>query len=407
MISHEQPLFLSKRLELIKPSPTLAVSNKAKDLKSQGKDVIDLGAGEPDFDTPEHIKQAAFDAIKSGKTKYTAVDGILDLKRAIIKKLIDENGLEYQPEQITVGCGAKHVLFNVFAATLNPGDEVIIPAPFWVSYPDMTLINGGLPVIVTTKAENNFKITPEELEKNITNKTKWLVINSPNNPTGFYYTAEELQMLAKVLDKHPHVNIISDAIYEHIRYGGEAYVNIANISDDMKARTFVVNGVSKTYSMTGWRIGYGAGNKELVKAISKIQSQSTSNPCSISQYASVEALSKNSAEFIEQSKKRFEERCNLVIGLLKNIRGITTPYPNGAFYIFPSCEQLIGKRTQNGRIINDDSDFADYLLEEALVAVVPGIAFGTKNFFRISYATSEELLKEACARIKLACDKLS
>ena len=397
---------ISKKLGVIKPSPTIAVTMKAKELRAMGKDVISLGAGEPDFDTPDNVKRAAFDAIKSGKTKYTVVDGIPELKTAIMDKFLRENQLRYKMEQISVGCGAKHVIFNIFAATLDRGDEVIIPVPFWVSYPDMVLINGGKPVLVNTSVKNNFKLTPEALVKNITNKTKWLILNSPNNPTGTCYTKAELEELANVLAKYPHIHIISDDIYEHIRYGSNQYINIANINEDMKARSFVVNGVSKAYSMTGWRIGYVAGNKDVIKAMSKIQSQSTSNPCSISQYASVEALSVNSQGFVERNKVLFKKRRDLVMNLLKDIEGITASTPDGAFYVFPNCQQLIGKKLPSGEVIRNCTDFAKYLLEEALVTVVPGIAFGTQNFFRISYAISEDLLSEACSRIKIACKKL-
>ena len=397
---------ISKKLDLIKPSPTIAVTMQAKELRAMGKDVIGLGAGEPDFDTPDNIKQVACDAIKSGKTKYTPVDGISELKTAVVSKFLTENQLSYENNQISIGCGAKHVIFNIFVATLNHNDEVIIPAPFWVSYPDMVLINGGKPIIVNTLVKDNFKLTPEALKKSITNRTKWLILNSPNNPTGSYYTKSELEKLANVLSEYPHIHIISDDIYEHIRYSDDQYVNIANVNDDMKARTLVVNGVSKAYAMTGWRIGYVAGNKDIIKAISKIQSQSTSNPCSISQYASIEALSKNSREFIKKNKLIFKKRRDLVIDLLYDINGITTNTPDGAFYIFPSCQQLIGKKSPDGEAIQNCTDFAKYLLKEALVAIVPGIAFGAENFFRISYATSEELLIKALTRIKIACEKL-
>ena len=397
---------ISEKLKLIKPSPTFAVTLKAKALKAEGKDVIGLGAGEPDFDTPENIKQAAYAAIKSGKTKYTAVDGIPELKESIINKFQKENKLDYNLEQITVGCGAKHVIYNIIAATINSYDEVIIPTPYWVSYPDMVLINGGKPVIAKTNKSENFKLTPEILRKNITNKTKLLVLNSPSNPTGSCYSENELKALVEVLNNHPNIYIISDDIYEHIRYQNNQYVNIANISDSIKDRTFVVNGVSKAYSMTGWRIGYAAGDKDVIKAVAKIQSQSTSNPCSISQYASIEALSENSYEFIEKNKLIFKERRDLVIEKLSKIDGIQADVPDGAFYIFPSCENLIGKKTPSGIKIGNCTDFAQYLLEEVLVAVVPGIAFGDENFFRISYATSDQNLIEACNRIKQACEKL-
>lgn len=397
---------ISEKLKLIKPSPTLAVTTKAKALKAEGKDVIDLGAGEPDFDTPENVKQAAYAAIKSGKTKYTAVDGIPELKKSIINKFQKENKLNYSTDQITVGCGAKHVIYNIIVTTINPDDEVIIPSPYWVSYPDMVLINGGKPVIAKTSRSENFKLTPEVLRKNITNRTKLLILNSPSNPTGACYSENELKALGDVLNNYPNIYIISDDIYEHIRYQNYQYINIANINDELKNRTFVVNGVSKAYSMTGWRIGYAAGDKDLIKAVAKIQSQSTSNPCSISQYASVEALSENSYEFIEKSKLIFKERRNLVIEKLNKISGIQMDVPDGAFYIFPGCEELIGRKTPSGMQIKNCTDFAQYLLEEVLVAVVPGIAFGAENFFRISYATSDQNLLEACERIKKACEKL-
>ena len=397
---------ISKRLELIKPSPTLAVTAKAKALKAEGKDVIGLGAGEPDFDTPENVKQAAYDAIKSGKTKYTPVDGIPELKEAIVKKFNKENRLNYELNNITVGCGAKHVIFNIIAATINPGDEVIIPSPYWVSYPDMVLINDGKPVIATTSIADNFKLTPKILKNHITDKTKLLILNSPSNPTGSCYSENELSELANVLKDYPGIYIISDDIYEHIRYQNNQFQNIANINEKMQNRTFVVNGVSKAYSMTGWRIGYAAGSKEAIKAIAKIQSQSTSNPCSISQYASIEALSENSYEFIEKNKIVFKDRLDLVLEKLNKIKGINIKEPDGAFYVFPNCQNLIGSKTPSGKQINNCTDFGEYLLEEVLVAIVPGIAFGSENHFRISYATSNEILIEACSRIKTACDKL-
>ncbi len=398
---------ISKRLELIKPSPTLAVTAKAKALKAEGKDVIGLGAGEPDFDTPENVKQAAYDAIKSGKTKYTPVDGIPELKEAIVKKFNKENRLNYELNNITVGCGAKHVIFNIISATINPGDEVIIPSPYWVSYPDMVLINGGKPVIATTSIVDNFKLTLKILKNHITNQTKLLILNSPSNPTGSCYSENELSELANVLKDYPNIYIISDDIYEHIRYQNNQFQNIANINEEMQNRTFVVNGVSKAYSMTGWRIGYAAGSKEAIKAVAKIQSQSTSNPCSISQYASVEALSENSYEFIEKNKIVFKDRLDLVLEKLSKIKGIKIKEPDGAFYVFPNCQNLIGSKTPSGKQINNCTDFGEYLLEEVLVAVVPGIAFGSENHFRVSYAISNENLIEACSRIKTACEKLT
>ncbi|MSO14365.1 Aspartate aminotransferase [Rickettsiales endosymbiont of Trichoplax sp. H2] len=398
---------ISKRLELIKPSPTLAVTAKAKALKAEGKDIIGLGAGEPDFDTPENVKQAAYDAIKSGKTKYTPVDGIPELKEAIVKKFNKENRLNYELNNITVGCGAKHVIFNIISATINPGNEVIIPSPYWVSYPDMVLINGGKPVIATTSIVDNFKLTPKVLKNHITNQTKLLILNSPSNPTGSCYSENELSELANVLKDYPNIYIISDDIYEHIRYQNNQFQNIANINEEMQNRTFVVNGVSKAYSMTGWRIGYAAGSKEAIKAVAKIQSQSTSNPCSISQYASVEALSENSYEFIEKNKIVFKDRLDLVLEKLSKIKGIKIKEPDGAFYVFPNCQNLIGSKTPSGKQINNCTDFGEYLLEEVLVAVVPGIAFGSENHFRVSYAISNENLIEACSRIKTACEKLT
>jgi aspartate aminotransferase len=408
MSIHNKTTIISEKLKLIKPSPTIAVTTKARELKDAGKDVIDLGVGEPDFDTPENIKQAAYDAIKAGKTKYTPVDGIPALKKSIVDKFQRENNLSYDVSEITVGCGAKHVIFNILSATLNHGDEVIIPTPFWVSYPDITLINGGKPVITNTFAGSNFKLTPELLEGKITAKTKWLILNSPSNPTGSCYNKDELKALANVLSKHSQVHVISDDIYEHIRYEDTQYTNIANVNADMKARTLVVNGVSKAYAMTGWRIGYAAGDKSIIKAIGKIQSQSTSNPCSISQHASIEALSNRSEEFITKNKILFKRRRDLLLSLLKDIPGLTTDsVPIGAFYVFPSCFQLLGKKKPNGEVITNCTDFAKFLLEEALVAVVAGVAFGSENFFRVSYATSEVVLEKACARIKASCAKLS
>lgn len=397
--------FLAIRLKSIKPSPTLAVTAKAQELKAIGKDIIGLGAGEPDFDTPQNIKEAAIRAINEGKTKYTAVDGIIELKQAICKKFKKENDLEYTTKQITVGSGAKQVIFNALLATLSPRDEVIIPAPYWVSYPDMVALAEGVPVFVNSTAENNFKITPADLEKSITDKTKWLILNSPSNPTGSAYTEDELKALAQVLFKHPNVHIISDDIYEHIMFDNQKFYTIAQVEPKLRERTLTINGVSKSYSMTGWRIGYAAGPEHLIKAISIIQSQSTSNPCSISQYATLEALN-GPQNFIKPNAELFRKRRDLVVGLLNDIPGISCQTPNGAFYVFPSCGQLVGKKTPAGKVINNCSDFTEYLLEYALVAVVQGAAFGMENFFRISYATSENILIEACARIKKACEEL-
>jgi len=397
--------FLSNNLANIKPSPTIAVSTKAAELKAAGKDIIGLGMGEPDFDTPDNIKAAAKKAIDAGDTRYTAVDGTPALKKAIIEKFKRDNNLTYEANQITVGTGAKQVLYNAFMATLNEGDEVIIPAPYWVSYPDMVLLAGGTPVIVDGKSENNFKITPEALEEKITDKTKWLLLNSPSNPTGSCYNKEELKALADVLLKYPHVHIMADDIYEHIVFDNLEFVTIASVEPKLKDRTLTVNGVSKAYAMTGWRIGFAAGSASLIKAIAKIQSQSTSSPCSISQAASVEALN-GTQDYLKTNSALFQERRDLVVGLLNDIDGIECNTPNGAFYVFPSCQGLFGKKTKAGKVIENDTDFATYLLEEALVAVVPGIAFGAEGFFRISYAASNEFLTNAMNRIAKACSEL-
>ncbi len=398
--------FLASSLSNIKPSPTIAVSMKAAELKASGKNIISLSMGEPDYDTPQNIKNAAIVAIKKGDTKYTAVDGTAALKKAIVEKFKRENSLEYKTSEIIVSTGAKQVIYNALVATLNAGDEVVIPAPFWVSYPDMVLLAGGTPVVVDSKAEDNFKITAENLEKKITAKTKWLILNSPSNPTGSCYSAAELKKLADVLVKHPQVHIMSDDIYEHLIFDGLKFATIAEIEPKLKSRTLVINGVSKAYSMTGWRIGYGAGDEKLIKAMSMIQSQSTSSPCSVSQAAAVEALNGDQS-YIAEGKKVFEKRRNMVVEMLNKIDGIDCNTPNGAFYVFPSCKKLFGKKTADGKIINNDNDFAGYLLEEALVAVVPGVAFGAEGFFRISYAASEDFLKDAMERIAKACSKLS
>lgn len=396
---------IADKLKKIKPSPTLAVTAKAAELKAQGLDVIGLGAGEPDFGTPEHIKEAAYAAMKREETKYTPVDGSAALKKAVAAKFERENGLKYDVSQISVGAGAKHTLFNALYVTLNAGDEVIIPAPYWVSYVDIVAISDGVPVVVNTKEENRFTLQPDELEKAITPKTKWLILNSPSNPTGSAYTKEELQALADVLLKHPHVMVLTDDIYEHVIYDGFKFYTIAQVEPKLMDRTFTLNGVSKAYSMTGWRIGYGAGPKELIKAISIIQSQSTSNPCSISQAASVEALN-GPQDFIPKNNEVFKRRRDFVVEALNKIPGITCMKPEGAFYVFPSCQGVIGKKTPKGDVIKNCSDFATYLLEDALVAVVQGSAFGMENYFRISYATSDENLKKACERIAAAVAKL-
>jgi aspartate aminotransferase len=397
--------FLAKNLSNIKASPTIAVSMKAAELKAQGKNIISLAMGEPDFDTPDNIKEAGIAAIRKGDTKYTAVDGTAALKKAIIDKLKRDNNLEYAANQIMVSTGAKQVIYNALMATLNAGDEVIIPAPYWVSYPDMVLLGCGVPVIVEGMAKNNFKILPADLEKAITPKTKWIILNSPSNPTGGCYTAEDLRGLADVLLQHPQVHIMSDDIYEYLIFDGLKFANIAEVEPKLKERTLVINGVSKAYSMTGWRIGYGAGDINLIKAMSMIQSQSTSATTSIGQAAAVEAMNGNQ-DYVINSNKIFQARRDMVVKMLNEIDGINCNTPNGAFYVFPDCSGLFGKKTTDGKIIKDSNDVASYLLESALVAVVPGIAFGAEGFFRISYAASEDFLRDAMQRIATACSKL-
>lgn len=397
--------FLASSLGKIKASPTIAVAMKAAELKAAGKDIISLGMGEPDFDTPENIKNVAIEAIKKGDTKYTAVDGTAALKKAIIGKLKRENNLEYKPSEICVSTGAKQVIFNALLATINSEDEVIIPAPYWVSYPDMVLLAGGNPVIVESSAENNFKITPAALEAKITPKTKWIILNSPSNPTGACYSGSELKALSEVLLRHPQVNVMADDIYEHLIFDDLKFATIAEIEPKLKEHTLIVNGVSKAYAMTGWRIGYGAGPEKLLKAMSTIQSQSTSSPSSVSQAAAVEALN-GVQDYVHSSKKVFQARRDMVVAMLNKIEGIKCNTPNGAFYVFPSCKGLYGKKTSTGKAIENDNDFATYLLEEALVAVVPGVAFGATDFFRISYAASEEFLQNSMQRIAEACAKL-
>ncbi len=397
--------FLASSLSNIKPSPTIAISMKAAELKASGKDIISLSMGEPDYDTPNNIKEAAIAAIKKGDTKYTAVDGTAALKKAIITKFKRENNLEYKPSEICVSTGAKQVIYNALVATMNAGDEVIIPAPFWVSYPDMVLLCGGTPVIVDSSEKTNFKISPTALEEKITPKTKWIILNSPSNPTGSCYSENELKLLADVLLRHPHVHIMADDIYEHLIFDDLKFSTICEVEPKLKDRTLIVNGVSKAYSMTGWRIGYGAGQEKLIKAMSMIQSQSTSSPCSISQAAAVEALN-GPQDYIQNSKEVFQSRRDMVVKMLNKIDGINCNTPNGAFYVFPSCKGLFGKKTPAGKIIENDNDFAAYLLEDALVAVVPGVAFGAPDFFRISYAASEEFLQNSMQRIADACAKL-
>ncbi len=392
---------VSNSLKRIKPSPTIAVTSKAREMRAAGKDVIGLGAGEPDFDTPDNIKDAAIEAIKRGETKYTAVDGTPKLKKAIQGKFTRENNLSYELDQISVGTGGKQVLYNVFMATLNPGDEVIIPAPYWVSYPDMVLLAGGKPKIVKCSEKNGFKITPGELKKAIGKKTKWLIINSPSNPTGSCYTRNEIEELSKILIKNKNVYILSDDIYEHITYDDFKFFTIAQIKA-LKDRTLTMNGVSKSYSMTGWRIGYGAGPKDIIKAVAKIQSQSTTNPSSISQAAAVEALN-GTQDFIKTRSDSFKERRDYVVETLNSINGLSCLKPSGAFYVFPNCKKLLGKKTK----LKTDKEFVEKLLEKAEVAVVQGSAFGLDGYFRISYATSMENLKKALDRIKSFCESLN
>lgn len=394
--------FLSDTLSRVKPSPTIAVSNLAAELKAQGKDVIGLGAGEPDFDTPQNIKDAAKAAIDAGRTKYTAVDGIAELKQAICKKFEQENGLSYKPSQVSVGTGGKQILYNALMATLNPGDEVIIPAPYWVSYPDMVLLAGGTPVIATATIETNFKLTPEALEAAITPKTKWFIFNSPSNPTGAGYTRAELKALTDVLLRHPHVWIMSDDMYEHLVFDGFEFCTPAEVEPALYERTLTCNGVSKAYAMTGWRIGYAAGPENLIGAMRKIQSQSTSNPSSVSQWAAVEALN-GPQDFLADNVALFLRRRNLVVEMLNAAEGITCPTPDGAFYVYPSIAGCIGKTSPAGKKIETDEDFATALLEEEGVAVVFGGAFGLSPNFRVSYATSDENLREACSRIQRFC----
>ena len=396
---------ISDSLKKIKPSPTIAVTQKARELKAAGKDVIGLGAGEPDFDTPDNIKQAAIKAINDGDTKYTAVDGTPALKKAIVEKFKKENNLDYTTDQITVGAGGKHVIYNAMMATLNEGDEVIVPAPYWVSYPDIVLLAGGKPVVMECNEKQGFKINPSDLEKFITPKTKWIILNSPSNPTGACYTEKDIREIAKVLENHSHVYILSDDIYEHVTYEGFKFFTIAQI-ESLKERVLTMNGVSKAYSMTGWRIGYAAGPKEIIKAIAKIQSQSTTNPSSISQAASVEALS-GTQDFIKKRSVSFQERRDFVVKALNDIDGIECLNPDGAFYVFPSCKGLVGKKDTNGKEIKSDTDFVQSLLENSGIAVVQGSAFGLEGFFRISYATSMDNLKKALEKISSFCKTLS
>ena len=398
--------FLADTLSRVKPSATIAVTQKARELKNAGRDIIGLGAGEPDFDTPDNIKNAAIEAIRRGETKYPPVSGIVPLREAIAKKFKRENNLDYKPEQTIVGTGGKQILFNAFMATLNPGDEVIIPRPYWVSYPEMVAICGGTSVFADTSIDNGFKLTPQVLEKAITPKTKWLLMNSPSNPSGAAYTEAELRALADVLLKHPHVWTLTDDMYEHLTYGDFVFKTIAEVEPNLYERTLTMNGVSKAYAMTGWRIGYAAGPLQLIKAMDMIQGQQTSGACTIAQWASVEALN-GPQDFVMKNKAIFQNRRDLVVSMLNQARGITCPVPEGAFYVYPSCTALIGKKAPSGKVIGTDEDFVTELLEAEGVAVVHGSAFGLGPNFRISYATSEELLEEACIRIQRFTASLS
>ncbi|MEL6089779.1 pyridoxal phosphate-dependent aminotransferase [Bartonella schoenbuchensis] len=397
--------FIADKLSYIKPSATIAVAQKARNLKDLGRDIISLSAGEPDFDTPDNVKKAAIEAIQRGETKYTPISGIPELRKAISAKFKRENNLNYTPEQIIVGTGGKQILFNALMATLNKEDEVIIPSPYWVSYPEMVIINDGTPVFVESKAEFSYKLQPQDLEAAITPKTKWFIFNSPSNPSGAAYTYDELKKLTDVLVKYPHIYILTDDIYEHLTYGDFTFVTPAQVEPKLYNRTLTMNGVSKAYAMTGWRIGYAGGPQELIKAMDKIQGQQTSGTSSISQWAAVEALN-GPQDFIIQNKSVFQARRDLVVAMLNQAPGINCPTPEGAFYVYPSCANLIGKKTPGGKIITNDEDFVTELLESESVAVVQGSAFGLGPAFRISYATSEKILEEACLRIQRFCNSL-
>ena len=397
---------IAERMSLIKPSPTMAVTKMAAEMKAAGKDIIGLGAGEPDFDTPDHIKNAAIEAIKNGETKYTAVDGTPALKKAIAKKFYKDNSIEYNIDEIIVSVGGKQVLYNALMSSLNPGDEVIIPSPFWVSYPDMVSLAGGVPIIVEGKEKNNFKIQPEDIRDKISTKTKWIIINSPSNPTGSSYSAEELRDIGNLLLEYENIFVMSDDIYEKIVYDDFKFFSLAEVMPELKDRILTVNGVSKAYAMTGWRIGYAGGPKHLITAMSKLQSQSTSNPSSISQAAALAAL-EGPEEFLLERNEKFKTRRDMVVSMLNECNGLSCIKPSGAFYVYPSCSGIIGKFSKEGKLIENSIDFSSYLLESVGVAVVPGSAFGADPFFRISYATSDSILEEACNRIKKACEQLS
>ena len=397
---------IAERMSLIKPSPTMAVTKMAAEMKAAGQDIIGLGAGEPDFDTPDHIKNAAIEAIKNGETKYTAVDGTPALKKAIAKKFYKDNSIEYNIDEIIVSVGGKQVLYNALMSSINPGDEVIIPSPFWVSYPDMVSLAGGVPIIVEGKEKNNFKIQPEDIRDKISTKTKWIIINSPSNPTGSSYSKEELRDIGNLLLEYENIFVMSDDIYEKIIYDDFKFFSLAEVVPELKDRILTVNGVSKAYAMTGWRIGYAGGPKHLITAMSKLQSQSTSNPSSISQAAALAAL-EGPEEFLLERNEKFKTRRDMVVKMINECNGLSCIKPSGAFYVYPSCSGIIGKSSKEGKLIENSIDFSAYLLESVGVAVVPGSAFGADPFFRISYATSESILEEACNRIKKACEQLS
>jgi aspartate aminotransferase len=397
--------FLAESLGRIKPSPTIAITTQARELKAAGRDVIGLAAGEPDFDTPDNIKDAAIKAIKGGQTKYTAVEGIPELRAAVAAKFKRENHIDYKPSQTFVAPGGKTIIYNALLATLNPGDEVIVPAPYWVSYPDIALLGGAKPVVIECSLESGFRLTPEALDKAITPKTKWLIFNQPSNPTGACYTRDQLKAITDVLMKHPHVWVLTDDMYEHLVYGGFQFTTILEVEPGLYDRTLTMNGVSKAYAMTGWRIGYCAGPEDLIKAMAKLQSQSATNATSISQWAAVEALN-GPQDFIPKFQKIFEERRDLVVSMLNQATGIECSKPEGAFYVYPSIRKLIGKKTPGGKVISTDAEFAGELLDATGVAVVHGAAFGLSPFFRISYATSNQALEEACRRIQGFCNGL-
>ena len=398
--------FVADRLGLIKPSPTIAVTQQARDLKAEGRDVIGLGAGEPDFDTPGHIIEAAKKALDDGMTRYTPVNGIPELREALVAKFKRDNGLDYSVDEITVGCGGKQIIFNAFMATLDPGDEVIIPAPYWVSYPDIALLFGGKPVFVDCPAESGFKMTPEDLDAAITPQTKWLILNSPSNPSGAAYTEGDLKALTDVLIKHPQVWVMTDDSYEHVIYDDFEFSTVAQVEPGLKDRTLTLNGMSKAFCMTGWRVGFAAGPKELIKPITLVQSQSTTHTAAVSQAASVAALN-GPQDFIAANNKIFQERRDLVVSMLNQAPGLSCPIPEGAFYVYPSCAGTIGKKTPDGATIETDEDFVTYILETEGVATVQGVAFGLSPHFRVSYATATDLLEDACQRIQRACAALT